>query len=246
MEKQLNVRLNDGTIVPYDQKKIEEEIYVAQQGRETIEDRELAGELAGVVTLFLKKHYTQGIVEQIDLYDMVEKILIETGHLKTAKAYVLNRRKKDEHISIDLYLVGDKFLGALTSEESPLEAIAEFEVGAYIIFRKDKSDPNSNYIYKMTYTEGMPPEASDSAANESLKIVPDAIMFDKDSHLADSQERFSEVVEFLESKEIEHYFLARNKRGKMVFVRGYSSEKGQVINMSRLDIAGLHKSWGNI
>lgn len=248
MPEPIKLKLYDGSIVTYDQKKVEEAIYAAQQRAEkTIEDRQLAGELAEAVTLFLKRSYGQErVVEQIDLHDMVEKVLRETGHLKTAKAYMLSRKDVEEHISIDLYLNETDFIGVLTSEESPLEVIAEFEGGAYIIFREDKLDPSKNYIYRMTYTEGIPPEVSNAVINKRLKIVPDAVMHDEDSHLADSQERFDEIVRFLESKKVDHYFLVRNKRGKIVFVRGYSSEEGQVINMSRLDIAGLHELWRDV
>jgi hypothetical protein len=246
-EEPIKLRLYDGSIVTYDQKKVEESICRAQERADMNAYKELAGELAGVVTIFLRKSYGQGrVVEQSDLHDMVEKVLRETGNLKTTKAYMLSRKEKEEHISIDLYLNGDNLLEVLTSEESPLEVIASFEGGAYIIFREDKSDPGSNYIYKMTYTEGIPPEASNDIINKRLKIAPDAVMHDEDSHLADSQERFDEVVEFLESKKIDHYFLVRNKRGKIVFARGYSSEEGRVINIHRLDIAGLRKLWKNV
>jgi ribonucleoside-triphosphate reductase len=48
-----------------------------------------------VVTLFLEKQYDDSRIPTIeDIQDMVEKVLIETGHAKTAKAYILYREKR--------------------------------------------------------------------------------------------------------------------------------------------------------
>jgi ribonucleoside-triphosphate reductase len=55
----------------------------------------MAEELAAVVTLFVEKEYGNGRIPGIeDIQDMVEKVLIETGHAKTAKAYILYREKR--------------------------------------------------------------------------------------------------------------------------------------------------------
>jgi len=87
------VRKRDGRLVPFDKSKIANAIFRAAQAVGG-EDREMAQELADVVVLFLEKHY-DGIVPGIeDIQDMVEKVLIETGHAKTAKAYILYREKR--------------------------------------------------------------------------------------------------------------------------------------------------------
>jgi ribonucleoside-triphosphate reductase len=54
----------------------------------------MAEELASAVALFLKKKFglTNPTIEEIQ--DVVEKVLIETGHAKTAKAYILYREKR--------------------------------------------------------------------------------------------------------------------------------------------------------
>jgi ribonucleoside-triphosphate reductase len=84
----------DSRAVEYDQKKIADAIYAAARAVGG-EDRHLADELADVVTMFLEKAYGKGASPSIeDIQDMVEKVLIETGHAKTAKAYILYREKR--------------------------------------------------------------------------------------------------------------------------------------------------------
>jgi ribonucleoside-triphosphate reductase len=87
------VRKRDGRLVPFDKGKIEDAIFKAAQAVGG-EDRAMAAELAEVVVLFLEKHYQDKIPGIEDIQDMVEKVLIETGHAKTGKAYILYREKR--------------------------------------------------------------------------------------------------------------------------------------------------------
>ncbi|MCF6157194.1 MAG: anaerobic ribonucleoside-triphosphate reductase [wastewater metagenome] len=83
----------DGRLVLFHEKKIADAIFkaaVAVGG----EDRALADELAVVVTMFLEKKYGGQTPSIEDIQDIVEKVLIETGHAKTAKAYILYRDKR--------------------------------------------------------------------------------------------------------------------------------------------------------
>jgi len=94
MSKNETVSKRDGRLVPFDESKIAEAIFKAALSVGG-EDRFLADELAGVVTLFLEKQYGPSRIPTIeDIQDMVEKVLIETGHAKTAKAYILYREKR--------------------------------------------------------------------------------------------------------------------------------------------------------
>lgn len=83
----------DGRLVSFNGKKIADAIFRAAQvvGGE---DRALADELAVVVTMFLEKKYAGQSPGIEDIQDMVEKVLIETGHARTAKAYILYRDKR--------------------------------------------------------------------------------------------------------------------------------------------------------
>ncbi|MEN8151714.1 MAG: anaerobic ribonucleoside-triphosphate reductase, partial [Planctomycetota bacterium] len=99
------VRKRDGRLVEFDESKIADAIYKAALSVGG-EDRFLAEELASVVTLFLEKTYfldkthlverehgrTRPTIEEVQ--DMVEKVLIETGHAQTAKAYILYRERR--------------------------------------------------------------------------------------------------------------------------------------------------------
>lgn len=83
----------DGRLVPFNEKKIADAIFKAAQSVGG-EDRALADELAVVVTMFLEKKYAGQMPGIEDIQDIVEKVLIETGHAKTAKAYILYRDKR--------------------------------------------------------------------------------------------------------------------------------------------------------
>ena len=83
------VRKRDGRLVAFDESKIADAIHKAACAAGT-GDRFLSEELAGVVTLFLEKRYA-GVPGIEDIQDMVEKVLIETGHARMAKAYILYR-----------------------------------------------------------------------------------------------------------------------------------------------------------
>jgi ribonucleoside-triphosphate reductase (formate) len=87
------VRKRDGRSVAFNQSKITSAIFKAAQAVGG-EDRALADELSGVVVLFLEKHYENQVPTIEEIQDMVEKVLIETGHAKTAKAFILYRQER--------------------------------------------------------------------------------------------------------------------------------------------------------
>jgi len=89
------VRKRDGRVVSFDASKIADAIYRAAEAVGG-SDRELADELAAAVTEFINRNYQDRIPTIEDIQDMVEKVLIETGHAKTAKAYILYRDKRTQ------------------------------------------------------------------------------------------------------------------------------------------------------
>lgn len=81
------VRSRNGKMVPFKQSaiadSIREAVSVCGEG-----DDILADELAGVVTLFLEKHYDDDEPPSLeDIRDMVHKVLVETGHGRLARSY---------------------------------------------------------------------------------------------------------------------------------------------------------------
>ena len=84
------IKKRDGRIVPFDTKKVSEAIFLAAKAVGG-EDSRQALELTLQVLEYLKNKFfgEPFTVEQVQ--DAVEKVLIENGHAKTAKAYILYR-----------------------------------------------------------------------------------------------------------------------------------------------------------
>ncbi|MGD8968773.1 MAG: ATP cone domain-containing protein [Anaerolineae bacterium] len=83
-----------GAVVPFNRRRIANAIYqaaVAVGGR----DRELAENLADQVVEVLGDETPPGHIPTVEeIQDIVEKVLIENGHAKTAKAYILYREDR--------------------------------------------------------------------------------------------------------------------------------------------------------
>ncbi|MEM3555550.1 MAG: adenosylcobalamin-dependent ribonucleoside-diphosphate reductase [Candidatus Micrarchaeia archaeon] len=91
--KVTQIKKRDGRIVEFDKSKITNAIFkaaVAVGG----EDKELAEKLADQVVEIVNERFAGGIPTVEDVQDIVEKVLIENGHAKTAKAYILYRQKR--------------------------------------------------------------------------------------------------------------------------------------------------------
>ncbi|GAB4293669.1 MAG: hypothetical protein Kow0098_14700 [Ignavibacteriaceae bacterium] len=85
-----------GAIVPFRKERISNAIYraaVAVGGR----DKDKAAELADQVVKLLKENCPEGCIPHIEeIQDLVEKVLIENGHAKVAKEYILYRKEAAE------------------------------------------------------------------------------------------------------------------------------------------------------
>ena len=93
MPKIESVVKRNGAIVPFKPERITNAIYraaVAVGGR----DRTTAEQLSAKVVQLLEKKTPLSHVPQIEeIQDSVEKVLIEEGHAKVAKAYILYREE---------------------------------------------------------------------------------------------------------------------------------------------------------
>jgi len=90
------VKKRDGKTAKFDQEKITEAIWKAAQAVGG-KDRSTAERLSEEVVKVLEEKFggvTVPTVEQVQ--DIVEKILVEDGHYKTAKAYILYREKRQK------------------------------------------------------------------------------------------------------------------------------------------------------
>ncbi len=88
------VRKRDGSVVPFNEEKIAEAIWKAAKA---------VGGTDRDKSVFLAREITQLIDETLgdipgveEIQDLVEKTLIEKGHAKVAKAYILYRKSHDE------------------------------------------------------------------------------------------------------------------------------------------------------
>jgi len=115
------IRKRDGRIVDFDRGKIAEAIWKAAKavgGR----DRALSVKLAGQVVDRLKKQLKRGEIPSVEqVQDLVEKTLIDNGHARTAKAYILYRQKRAEIRRMKL------LLGVVDELKLPLNAILVLE-----------------------------------------------------------------------------------------------------------------------
>lgn len=98
------IKKRDGREVNFDEAKITEAIFKAAKAVGGA-DKQLAIELTLDVLKYLKREYTGRTFMVEDVQDAVEKILIEKGHAKTAKAYIIYRNKRTSIREAQSYLM---------------------------------------------------------------------------------------------------------------------------------------------
>jgi len=87
------IRKRSGDVVEFYQEKITRAIFKAAHACGG-EDYSKAEELSNEAMKIIEKQYGDSIPDVEDVQDIVEKVLIENGHAKTAKAYILYREKR--------------------------------------------------------------------------------------------------------------------------------------------------------
>jgi len=90
------VRKRDGRLEPFDQERIAKAIWKAAKAVSG-KDRGLAKRLSSRVVVLLQKRFGEdGVPTVEEIQDLVEKVLIEDGHARTAKAYILYRKQHQD------------------------------------------------------------------------------------------------------------------------------------------------------
>lgn len=90
------VRKRDGRLEPFDSERITNAIWKAAKAVGG-KDRELAKKLSDEVVAQLEKRFgEEGVPTVEEIQDLVEKTLIENGHARTAKAYILYRKQHQD------------------------------------------------------------------------------------------------------------------------------------------------------
>jgi ribonucleoside-triphosphate reductase len=86
----------DGSIVPFDRKRIENAIFAAERAAGNGEGRPFAETLSWAVSGLLERKFGgNGHLPHVeDIQDMVEEVLIKSGQPQVAKAYILYRQQR--------------------------------------------------------------------------------------------------------------------------------------------------------
>ena len=87
------IKKRDGRITDFTKEKIASAIFKAARAVGG-EDYETAESITEKVISYLIKYNTDEVPDVETIQDAVEKVLIENGHAKTAKAYILHRSKR--------------------------------------------------------------------------------------------------------------------------------------------------------
>ncbi len=90
----MQIRKRDGRLSTFDETKITDAIFRAAEA-EGGHDKAMSMELTAKVLKELSASYPNQIFSVEDVQDAVEKILIEEGHARTAKAYILYRDRRN-------------------------------------------------------------------------------------------------------------------------------------------------------
>ncbi|MBI3034578.1 hypothetical protein HYY72_05455 [Candidatus Woesearchaeota archaeon] len=104
------IRKRDGQVVRFEKEKIVSAIFRAVKAVGG-SDKKMASRLADQVVIQLEKDAKKGDIPGVEeVQDSVEKVLIESGHAKTAKAYILYRAKRAElrQAALDAAQLGDE------------------------------------------------------------------------------------------------------------------------------------------
>lgn len=107
----------DGTVVDFDRKKIENAIFKAAKAVGG-SDYSIAEKLTDQVIEILEQKFGYSIPHVEDIQDIVEKVLIENGHAKTAKAYILYRKQHQDmrefkNLFLDIENTVDQYIGKM-------------------------------------------------------------------------------------------------------------------------------------
>ncbi|MCK4395556.1 vitamin B12-dependent ribonucleotide reductase [candidate division WOR-3 bacterium] len=100
------IRKRDGRIVDFITEKITDAIFKAAKAVGG-KDRKKAEELCLIVVKILDQRFDEDNPPSVEeVQDIVEKVLIQSGHVKTAKAYILYRQKRTELREFKKILLG--------------------------------------------------------------------------------------------------------------------------------------------
>ncbi len=195
------VRKRTGEIVPFDTDKIAGAIFKAAHSIGG-ENRALAESLAEKVCRHLQDKKGKQIPTIEEIQDAVEKVLIENGHAKTAKTYILYRERRNRS-RIKQMLSGKKeFTDSSLFVRTTDEAILKWD--------------RTRISRALVRETDLPPEKAEQIAVE----VEDTIINSKIKHITSSL-----IREIVNTKLIEHGYEEQRKRHARLGVPLYDVER---------------------
>ena len=179
MKRITQVRKRDGRLVPFDLRRVADAIYRAAQSVGG-EDRFLSEELAGVVGLWLERHHGGRVPGIEDVEQAVEKVLVETGHARTAKAFILHRdrrRAARERVEVEDDTPGERPLPLVGSDAGgPVSAWSKARVVAALVeeagLEAPLADEVARAVEQRVLASGLP-----RVASSLVRALVDAELF---------------------------------------------------------------------
>lgn len=163
----VKIKKRDGRIVPFEPEKIATAIFKAAQavgGR----NRKLAAALAGKVARLLNEKFDGHTIPNVEqVQDFVEKVLIEEGHAKTAKAYILYRDQHARLRDLRKFIDSDQLIeGYLSQLDWRVRENSNMTFSLQGLNNHVASAVSSHYWLHKIY----PPEVRDAHLNRDLHI----------------------------------------------------------------------------
>lgn len=90
------IRKRDGSVVSFNKEKIVEAVWKAVKAVGGSDKKRVEEIVDNIITLLSEKYKSRGITDVEEVQNLIEKTLIEEGHAKVAKAYILYRKSHEE------------------------------------------------------------------------------------------------------------------------------------------------------
>jgi len=204
------VRKRSGKIVPFERRKITDAIFKAAQevgGR----DRETAERLTDEVLLYLYSEKGDNLPQVEEIQDAIEKVLIERGHAKTAKAFILyrDRRARVRRKDVRTDLLGLK-RGRAEQDATDLALFVRTSADDMIVWDREK-------IVETLVREA---DVTVDVAEKISREVEDQIVLSKTSVITAPL-----IRELVDAKLVEHGLEAARRKHTRLGVPLYDAER---------------------
>ncbi len=153
------IRKRDGRVVNFDKEKIVNAIFKAAQSIGG-KDKQEAERLADQVVEYLEKGFAGKIPTVEEVQDIVERVLVEAGHYKTTKAFILYRKQRSDVRDTKAFLA--RIQGVIDSYASYREPAQELLHSISGLREHISGAVMAEYTLNSIYSEGVKKAARDS------------------------------------------------------------------------------------